>query len=218
MLGLKKSQYPIFAINILMLLCFGTYYVVTGNKEFIIFVVVIIGVLALLVYTNRKVQYSNVALWGLTIWAFLHMAGGVFYIGGTRLYELILIPIVDSGEYQVLRYDQAIHAFAFGVTTLIMFELIRPLLGKRINKWVALSIVVVMAGLGVGALNEIIEFFISLASTEAKIGGYENTSMDLVADLVGAVLAMVMIVVREKRKGDKEEKGKKKKKPEKSDD
>lgn len=215
MLNLRKSQYPIFAINILMLLCFGTYYVITGNKEFIIFVLVIIGVLALLLYTNKRVQYSNLSLWGLTIWAFLHMAGGVFYFGGTRLYEIILIPIVDSGEYQILRYDQAIHAFAFGVTTLIMYELIRPHLKDKITRWVAISIVIVMAGLGVGALNEIIEFFIGLASTDNKIGGYENTSLDLVADLVGAIIAMVVIVVMEKRKNKK--KPKKAEKPEKTD-
>jgi len=50
-----------------------------------------------------------------------------------------------------------------------------------------------MAGLGVGALNEIIEFIIAQIVPETGVGGYLNTSLDLVSNLIGAILAMLYI-------------------------
>ena len=39
-----------------------------------------------------------------------------------------------------------------------------------------------------GALNELVEFLISQNVPGTKIGGYENTGWDLVANLVGTLL------------------------------
>lgn len=218
MMGLRKDQYPILGINLAMLVCFTIYYIIKSNWEFVIFVIVIVGVLALLIYTNRRVQYTKWSLWGLTLWAALHMFGGVIYIGGTRLYEIILIPLDDN----VFRYDQFVHIIGFGVATYIMYEVLRPLLRKDIHRFAALSIIVVMAGLGVGAFNEIIEFGIAQASPDNKIGGYLNTSLDLYADLLGSMLALIFILLKDRkngylvvdnplapREGDKKGKGKK---------
>ena len=85
------------------------------------------------------------------------------------------------------------HVVGFGVATLLMYHLLRPLLKKDLCRWTALSIVVVMAGLGVGALNEIIEFLATVLLPETGIGGYVNTSLDLVADFIGAILALLVI-------------------------
>ena len=57
----------------------------------------------------------------------------------------------------------------------------------------SLSIVIAMAGLGVGGLNEIIEFIATVVMPETGVGGYMNTALDLVADLVGAVLAVIFL-------------------------
>jgi uncharacterized membrane protein YjdF len=84
----------------------------------------------------------------------------------------------------------------FGVATFVMYLLIKPLLIDNIKGWTALSIVVVMAGLGVGALNEIVEFAATVLVPETGVGGYINTSLDLVADLVGAIGALIFIRVR----------------------
>ena len=140
--------------------------------------------------TNKKVNYSNGILWGLTLWALMHMSGGGIYIKGVRLYEIILIPL--SKAYPILKYDQFVHIIGFGVATILMYELIKPKL-KLNNRWVAVSIVVVMAGLGVGALNELLEFIATVLVPETGVGGYVNTSLDLVSDLIGAILAMVII-------------------------
>ena len=71
-----------------------------------------------------------------------------------------------------------------------MYVIIKPHLKKNLDKWTALSIVIIMAGLGVGALNEIVEFTAVVLAPETGVGGYNNTSLDLVSDLIGAILAM----------------------------
>jgi hypothetical protein len=53
--------------------------------------------------------------------------------------------------------------------------------------------VVIMAGLGVGAFNEIVEALVAATIPQAGVGGYVNTALDLIADLLGAVLAMAFI-------------------------
>ncbi len=64
---------------------------------------------------------------------------------------------------------------------------------KKMVGFTALSIVIVMAGLGVGAWNEIVEFFVAEIISASGVGGYLNTSLDLVADLIGAILGLLYI-------------------------
>jgi hypothetical protein len=54
-------------------------------------------------------------------------------------------------------------------------------------------------GMGFGALNEVVEFVAVLTLPETNVGGYENTGWDLVANLVGCVLAAVLIRLMDRR-------------------
>ncbi|MBF8270366.1 MAG: hypothetical protein HW386_2075 [Gammaproteobacteria bacterium] len=125
------------------------------------------------------------------------MAGGGLHFGGKLIYEVILIPIVGE-PYYILKYDQFVHIVGFGTATLVMYYLLKPLLRTDLKQWSALSVVVVMAGLGVGALNEIVEFLATVLVPETGVGGYVNSSLDLVADLIGALVAMLYIRILEK--------------------
>lgn len=194
---IKKGQLPILVVLIIALIFFSIFFVFKKNYEFIIYIGVIILFLTLILFTNKKVDYPNNVLWGLTVWAILHMSGGSIYINGTRLYEIMLIPL--SNNYPIFRYDQFVHIIGFGVATLVMYYLIKPLLKPDLEKWTALSIVIVMAGFGVGALNEMVEFLATVLIPETGVGGYINTSLDLVSDLIGSLLALVIIRVKEKK-------------------
>ncbi|MEK6848415.1 MAG: DUF2238 domain-containing protein [Nanoarchaeota archaeon] len=191
---LKKSQFPILIVNVLAILIFSLLFIKQKNYEFIIYVGVIVFFLLLILFTNSRVNYPNSILWGLTLWAVLHMSGGGLYPGGTRLYEIILIPI--STAYEVFKYDQFVHIIGFGVATLAMYAVLKPKLKPIHGKWVALGIIIVMAGLGVGALNEMLEFLATILAPETGVGGYVNTSLDIVADLIGALLAFAYIRLR----------------------
>lgn len=195
---LKKGQLPIFAANATVIAIFIGIFLFKQNFEFLIYVGVLILFMVLILITNKKVSYSNGLLWGLSVWAIAHMAGGGIYIGDTKLYGTMLIPIVGD-PYYILKYDQLIHAYGFGVTTFLMWHLLKPSLqieGKR--RWVQLSIILVMAATGAGALNEIIEFTATVFDPGNGVGGYINNAIDLVANLVGASIAMAIIITKEK--------------------
>lgn len=196
---LRKGQLPIFAINVVSLIIFIIIFIIRGNYEFFIYVGVIIFFLILVLLTNNKVKYSNTLLWGLTIWSLLHMSGGGLYYNGTKFYELMLLNIVGE-PYNILKYDQVVHAFGFAIATFVSYHIISPLLKvNKDRKWFALSIVIVMAGLGFGALNEIVEFFVTVIVPETGVGGYENTALDLVFNFIGAIIAMIIIYFKESK-------------------
>jgi hypothetical protein len=188
---IKPGHIVLLIINIGLLIAFGTAFLLKRNYEFVIYVGVIIACLSLICLTFFRVAYSTATLLGLTIWSLLHMAGGGVYINDIRLYDIILIPL--SQTYPILRYDQVVHIFGFAAATLTIFDLLRPLLKDDLQHFIALSVVVVMAGLGVGAFNEIVEALVSAIVPSSGVGGYVNTALDLISDLIGAILAMAFI-------------------------
>jgi uncharacterized membrane protein YjdF len=193
---LKKGQLPILIFMIISLLFFTIIYLKRQNYEFIIYIGVIIFFFLLILYTNNKINYNLASLWGLSIWSLMHMSGGYFTIGNTRLYEIIIINM--SKTYPIFKYDQLVHIIGFCVATLILYDILKPLLIPNLNKNISLSIIIVMAGLGIGALNEIIEFFAVVILPKTGVGGYINTSLDLVSDLIGSLLALIIIKIQKK--------------------
>tara|TARA_Y100000310_G_scaffold345268_1_gene463260 strand:+ start:20329 stop:20952 length:624 start_codon:yes stop_codon:yes gene_type:complete len=193
---IKKGQWPVLIVNLLIVIIFSFIYWKQKDFEFLSYIGVIVIIFAIIILANKKVTIPNFDLWGLTLWALMHMTGGSLPVNGSRLYELILIPI--SQTYNIFRYDQLVHIIGFGVSTMIMYHLLKPHLQEKLTGWISISIVVVMAGLGVGAINEIIEFIATIIVPETGVGGYINTSLDLVADLIGALIALVIIRIREK--------------------
>ncbi|MHC4264567.1 MAG: DUF2238 domain-containing protein [Planctomycetota bacterium] len=193
---IRKGQLPILIFNLLVLAVFSTYFIAKKNHEFIFYVGVIVFFLGVFIFTNSKVYYPNALFWGLSIWALMHLSGGAIYINKVKLYELILIPL--SENHPVLRYDQLVHIIGFATATVVMFYVLKPLLKKDLNGWIAISIVVVAAGLGVGAFNEIVEFMATIFVPQTGVGGYLNTSLDLVADLIGALVAIIIIRITNK--------------------
>ncbi len=182
--------------NCCALFLFSAHFLIERNYEFIIYVGVILFFVMVVIITNGKVRYPNAVLWGLTLWAVLHMAGGSLYINNVKLYEMMILPL--SQTYPVLRYDQLVHITGFGAATLTLFYILKPLLRPELKTWTAVSVIVFAAGLGVGALNEIIEFVTSCIVPESGVGGYLNSSLDLVADFIGALLALIIIRIGHK--------------------
>ena len=196
---LKKEQILVLIVNIIAVAFFTINFLLRKNYEFLIYIGVIIFFMLLIVISNKKINYPNIVFWSLTVWSILHMSGGGLYFKGKKLYELMLIPIVGE-PYNIFKFDQFVHIIGFAAATLTIYYVLKPLLIKDLNRWISLSIVVVMAGLGLGALNEIVEFSATVIVPETGVGGYENTSLDLVSNLIGAIIAMFYIVKKEKKK------------------
>lgn len=191
---LERKYWPVFLVNLFVVVVATIYYVSIQNYEFMIYVAVIIFFMAVVLFTKNKVEYPLPLLWGLSLWAFLHMAGGSLYINDIRLYDTIFINLVGE-PYYIFKYDQAVHIFGFFVSTFVAYYLLKPLLIKTVRGAVPLAIVLTMAGLGAGSLNEIIEFITVLVASSTGVGGYENTLLDLVSNLIGATAASIYIVL-----------------------
>jgi uncharacterized membrane protein YjdF len=149
----------------------------------------------LILLTLHRSKFDYFILGGLSVWGFMHMAGGGVMVQGDVLYALPLVHIFGSGDSLVLKYDQLVHMIGFGVSTLVAFHLIRPYLNTHVN-WTVMFPLIVLAGMGVGALNEIIEYVAVLAFPETGVGGYDNTMIDMIFNTLGAIVAVFVIYFR----------------------
>lgn len=173
-------------------LIFVTLFILTGflikalfekNYEFLGYWIVIVVVFSTVIVMDKKFNFPLVGMWLFSIWSILHMAGGLIKINGTRLYDTILIPILGD-PFFILRYDQFIHTYCYiAISILVYFALKNYTKNKK-----ALFAFTMLASMGIGALNEIIEFsLVIFANAGAGVGGYFNNALDLVFNLIGAI-------------------------------
>ncbi len=154
-----------------------------------VFVLVFFGLLIGL--TLRKTNFDYVALWGLSLWGLLHMSGGSLVVNGNVLYALEIWHLIDIGDTYVLKFDQFVHMFGFGVTTLVAYQLLKPRI-KEMHQGLLYGFLFFLA-MGAGALNELVEFLAVVVMSETGVGGYFNTGLDIVANAFGSVIALVFI-------------------------
>jgi uncharacterized membrane protein len=189
---------PLAAFTALYMMAAVVGSMLQGNKEFIFYIVVMLVLIGAVMLVHRAVSLTSALLWALSIWGLLHMAGGLVplpkgwpYNGDQAvLYSWWIIP-------QKLKYDQIVHAYGFGTTTLVCwhslkFSLLR-IAGLDLKPTFGLLLLSAAAGAGFGALNEVVEFIAVLTIPNTNVGGYENTGWDLVANLIGASIAAIMI-------------------------
>lgn len=188
MFGYTNGQWMLILGNAAYILGFGAYYLLQENYEFLWYVAVMVFFFAVLVLTIKRVQLPLSILWGLSLWGLLHMAGGGVRIGDDVLYAYVVLPLIEQGELLLIKYDQLVHAFGFGVTTLVVHHLMGRYV-EPMRRGFVYFLLIVMAGTGFGVLNEIVEFTAVLAFSETGVGGYYNTALDLVFNTLGAVLA-----------------------------
>ncbi len=194
---LTRREWPVFIVNLTYLAVFAAISARKRNIEFLLYVGVVTVLVGVILWKQRSIQFDRLILWGLTLWGFLHLSGGNITVGDGILYEVVLVPLIP--KYHVLRYDQLIHLIGFGVATLLCHHLLRPFLRDGILKWGTLSFLLVLMGSGFGALNEIVEFIADETVPETYVGGYNNTMLDLVFNLFGALLAVMWLALRRRR-------------------
>jgi len=197
--NLKKGEWLLLIFNLLVIIGFTIYYGSIKNYEFMIYIGVIIFFFVLILATLKRSKFDYIILAGLSLWAFFHMAGGGVKVGSGVLYGVQLIPIINHGELVIFKFDQFVHAFGFGVSTLIAWHLIKPYLNEKTNYKIVYPLIA-LVGMGLGALNEIIEFTAVVLIPETGVGGYYNTALDLVFNMFGAITAIIFIHFREKQK------------------
>ncbi len=186
-----KEHTTLSLFTLLYVVCFGSYYLYAGNYEFIWYVAVLVFFMGLIGATLKMSQLPPYLLWLLSLWGLLHMAGGGIKVGGQVLYAYVIYPFINQGELLVLRYDQFVHAFGFGVAALVLhFLLSRKINGSLTPFW--FSFTVLLGAMGLGVVNEIVEF-VAVLLVPNGVGGYFNTVLDLIFNTIGALIALLTL-------------------------
>ena len=197
---LDRAVVPVAAFTSLYLLVATAIALGRGNQEFVFYIVVMLLLMLVVWLVHRSIVLTSPVLWALSIWGLSHMTGGLMLLpeawpidGDIRvLYSLWLIP-------ERLKYDQLVHAYGFGVATWVCWQGISAAIRRRGGEAVptlGLMVLAATSGMGLGALNELIEFAATLLVPETNVGGYLNTGWDLVANFVGAATAAIVIGLR----------------------
>ncbi len=190
-MALVREYFWLTLFTLLYVGSFGVYYLSTGNYEFMWYVVVVVFFMAFIGGTLKVSRLPVYLLWLLSLWGLLHMAGGGIKINGEVLYAKVLIPFVTLGELSILKYDQLVHAYGFGVAAIVLYVLLsRSIRGTLTPFW--FGAVVVLGAMGLGVINELVEFAAVLVVPNG-VGGYFNTLLDLVFNTIGAVVAVLAL-------------------------
>ncbi len=183
----RNSLIQLVLISIVALISL-VYFIVSANYEFIVYVFVLVLFFGFIIYSDKWFGYPKVATWGLMVWAVLHMAGGAVYIGGVRLYDFMLLPLIGE-PYNILKYDQFMHFYTYLVIGVLVYFILK----KYLKKENALTtIVAIFAVSGIGAFYELIEFSTVVMFANTGVGGYYNLVLDILFNFVGAVSGVLV--------------------------
>ena len=190
-----NTKQAVIAFSTLYLLGGGLFFFTRGNLEFVIYVGVIVAVFGLLFGTLRTTQFPVYILWLISMWGLMHVLGGSVQTVDGVLFAYKIYPFIDyGGEFYILKYDQVVHAFLYGVMALVFWHVLTRTLGIQKPIWI-LVVIALMASMGVSALNEIMEFLIAISVEQNGVGGYANAMLDLIFNFSGAAVAMMTLWV-----------------------
>lgn len=201
---MKKAKFPrsVILVASFYLIAAIASAITQQNWEFLkVYIPALVIIAFVVAFMHQRVNFSLTVLWSLTLWGALHVAGGLVHLPDGWAYQgnqQVLYSWWVVGDW--LKYDQLVHAFGFGTTTWLTWEALRSSIQQRLGRKLFPSFgmiaLCVFTGMGLGALNEIIEFVAVLNLPETNVGGYFNTGWDLVANLAGCCFAGLLILAR----------------------
>ncbi len=198
-IALTRRERAVALFTVTYVVAFTAWFLIRGNYEFVVYVITMLILIALVGRSLRSAEYPLPMLWALSLWGLLHMAGGGVPVGDSVLYSAQVIPLSPpNGEWTFLKYDQIVHAYGFGVTAWVLWHLMRRHYPVLEGTW-TIYVYPALAAMGLGAVNEIIEFAAVLSVPETNVGGYVNTALDLVFNAAGAAAAMLIVAATQRR-------------------
>jgi putative membrane protein len=190
----ENTLWALWIFNATYLFWGGAYFVQDLNFEFVIYVGVIFVILATALSTTSYTNFPAWQMWLLSLWGLMHVLGGAVHMKDGVLFAHHIFPIINrGGDFYVLKYDQVVHAYLYGLVATMVFHVLRQL-KPATERMGLMALIAILGASGVGALNEIMEFLISL-NMKNGVGGYENTMLDIISNLLGAIVATLLYVL-----------------------
>ena len=162
----------------------GTYGAVTQSPNTIPYLFTV-GTLAALLVRLRLTSMPPAITIALACLGIAHLAGGLVTVGDDVLYNAHV-------GWQAFQYDHLVHSAGIFLGTVVVWTQFLSYTSGEARGGRVL-VVCVLAGLGLGAINETIEFLMTVAHSGAHVGGYANTGWDLVSNVAGGVVAGVYL-------------------------
>ncbi len=196
----EHSSWALWIFNATYLFWGGAFFLQDLNLEFVIYIAVIIAIMGSVLLTVSYTDFPHWLLWLLSFWGLMHVLGGAVQIDGGVLFGYHIYPFLDlGGDFYILKYDQVVHMYLYGVVAMMTYHLLRNILAIK-GHAVLIFLMATMASVGVSALNEIMEFLIAVTVERNGVGGYENAMLDLIFNLSGAMVATGLMVLFSRKK------------------
>jgi uncharacterized membrane protein YjdF len=192
----RVSLVPVGVFTAVYLIVATPFAVGQNNTEFLFYIGVVILLSLAVVVVHRRVGLSRGLLWALSIWGLLHMLGGLVEVppswphegSHAVLYSWWIVP-------GYLKYDHPIHAYGFAVATWMCWEALRAA-AVKLKASFGVLLLCALGGMGLGAVNEIVEFVATLILADTNVGSFENVGWHLVSNAVGSLFAIAVIGTR----------------------
>ena len=195
----EYHSWALWIFNATYLFWGGAYFLQDLNIEFVIYVAVIVVIIGTVLLSAQRTEFPAWQLWLLSLWGLMHVLGGAVMIDGGVLFGYHIYPFLDLGkDFYILKYDQVVHFYLYGLVATMSFFLLSRRSKARQR---TLALFAILTSVGISALNEIMEFLISVAVPQNGVGGYVNSMLDLIFNLGGAVVATLLYVLILKARG-----------------
>lgn len=160
------------------------------NVEFIYYTVVMGVSMSTILAIHKRIKFYPVVLMSLSALGLFHLMGGNLYLGDVRLYDFYFID-------GVFKYDNFMHSVGSAIMVMVSYALLQPAIADEFyDRRIYFGIILSLVGMGLGTINEIIEFIgVLLFDIQQQVGGYDNTLLDLIYNMVGSIV-MATILVR----------------------
>lgn len=172
-----------------------------GTYEFLAYLAFTPVIIFIIARLHLRIRLSLGLLWCISLLALLHMLGGLMPIpadwpheGKLRLYDWWIIT-PDR-----LKYDQLVHGFGTSLATWFCWQALQRTVASKsgwgfhdLRPTPELLAFCILAGMGIGSINEISEFVTTIYISDNGVGGYQNTLMDLVYNTIGSVVVALII-------------------------
>jgi uncharacterized membrane protein YjdF len=168
----------------------GAFYLLAhGNHEFLLYLIALAPILVLGFYLQARYEFPLWMMWLISILVALHLAGGSIKVNGDVLYNFVLVPIPNWTGLTIWKFDQLVHPYGAASIALITYAL---LTGRTKLTSAVVLLLAFMVANGAGALNEVIEFITKITVPHTDVGGYYNTALDLLFNMIGAAFGSLI--------------------------